>query len=231
MPEDVVGFVYMITNTTNGRMYIGKKLAKFKRSRPPLKGRRNKRRYKVNSDWQDYYGSSDDLTLDVNRLGKDKFSREILFYCKSKAELSYVEAREQFARKVLESNDYYNGHIRVRVHGLADVGPAKQMKHRMRRLVRAVAGVIGLGAREPIVRMKMSQLDGSRVARVFDQFFSQRDCVQKVLKVAQQVRDHDQGGVGGGLGVREARHFGHELCHQAIQGGGSGRHHSDAPAL
>ena len=117
MPEDVVGFVYMITNTTNGRMYIGKKLAKFKRSRPPLKGRKNKRRYKVNSDWQDYYGSSDDLTIDVNRLGKEKFRREILFYCKSKAELSYVEAREQFAHKVLESNDYYNGHIRVRVHG------------------------------------------------------------------------------------------------------------------
>ena len=117
MPEDVVGFVYMITNTTNGRMYIGKKLAKFKRSRPPLKGRKNKRRYKVDSDWQDYYGSSDDLTIDVKKLGKDKFKREILFYCKSKAELSYVEAREQFARKVLESNDYYNGHIRVRVHG------------------------------------------------------------------------------------------------------------------
>ena len=51
------------------------------------------------------------------KIGKDKFKREILFYCKSKAELSYVEAREQFARKVLESNDYYNGHIRVRVHG------------------------------------------------------------------------------------------------------------------
>ena len=117
IPEEVVGFVYLITNTTNGRMYIGKKLARFKRSRPPLKGRKNKRRYKVNSDWQDYYGSSDDLTIDVNRLGKDKFTREILFYCKSKAELSYVEAREQFARKVLESDDYYNGHIRVRVHG------------------------------------------------------------------------------------------------------------------
>ena len=117
MPEDVVGFVYLITNTTNGRMYIGKKLAKFKRSRPPIKGRKTKRSYKVNSDWQDYYGSRDDLTIDVNKLGKDKFKREILFYCKSKAELSYVEAREQFARKVLESNDYYNGHIRVRVHG------------------------------------------------------------------------------------------------------------------
>ena len=117
LPEGVVGFVYQITNTTNGRMYIGKKLARFKRSRPPLKGRKNKRRYKVDSDWQDYYGSSDELTMDVNRLGKDNFKREILFFCVSKSELSYVEAREQFARKVLESNDYYNGHIRVRVHG------------------------------------------------------------------------------------------------------------------
>ena len=117
LPEWVTGFVYQITNTTNGRMYIGKKLARFKRSRKPLKGRVNKRRYTVDSDWKDYYGSSDDLTIDVNKLGKDKFTREILFFCKSKAELSYIEAREQFARKVLESNDYYNGHIRVRVHG------------------------------------------------------------------------------------------------------------------
>ena len=117
LPEDVVGFVYQITNTTNDRMYIGKKLAKFKRSRRPLKGRKNKRRYKVDSDWQDYYGSSDELAMDIKKLGKEHFKREILFYCYSKAELSYVEAREQFARKVLESDNYYNGHIRVRVHG------------------------------------------------------------------------------------------------------------------
>ena len=117
LPEDVVGFVYQITNTTNGRKYIGKKLAKFKRSKAPLKGRRNRRRYKVESDWQDYYGSSDDLIIDIKRLGAENFKREILFYCKSKSELSYVEAREQFARKVLETKDYYNGHIRVRVHG------------------------------------------------------------------------------------------------------------------
>ena len=117
LPEDCVGFVYQITNTTNGRMYIGKKLARFKRSRRPLKGRINKRRYTVSSDWKYYYGSSDLLLADVEKLGKDNFKREILFYCKSKAELSYIEAREQFARKVLESNDYYNGHIRVRIHG------------------------------------------------------------------------------------------------------------------
>ena len=71
----------------------------------------------MDSDWREYYGSSDELTADVLKLGKENFTREILFYCYSKAELSYIEAREQFARKVLESNDYYNGHIRVRVHG------------------------------------------------------------------------------------------------------------------
>ena len=117
LPEDCVGFVYQITNVTNGRMYIGKKLAEFKKAKPPLKGRVNKRRYTVESDWKDYFGSSDALTEDVVKLGKDKFTREILFYCKSRAELSYIEAREQFARKVLETDDYYNGHIRVRIHG------------------------------------------------------------------------------------------------------------------
>ena len=117
LPKDCVGFVYEITNTVSGRKYIGKKLARFKRSRKPLKGRVNKRRYTVESDWQDYFGSSDQLLADVELLGKDKFKREILFYCNSKGECNYVEAREQFARKVLESDEYYNGHIRVRVHG------------------------------------------------------------------------------------------------------------------
>ena len=104
-------------------MYIGKKLAKFSKTTyktVKLKNgtkKRKKIRSKVESDWQDYYGSSDALNADVALLGKDKFKREILYYCKSKAECSYIEAREQFNRKVLESTDYYNGHISVRVHG------------------------------------------------------------------------------------------------------------------
>ncbi len=116
IPEGFVGFVYLITNITNNRKYIGKKLTQFKRSKKPLKGRTNKRRYTVESDWRDYYGSSDELTADVELLGKDKFKREIMFWCKSKSELSYIEAREQFTHKVLESREWYNGHIRVRVH-------------------------------------------------------------------------------------------------------------------
>ena len=116
IPEGYIGFVYIITNTTNNRRYIGKKLTQFKRSKKPLKGRTNKRRYTVESDWRDYYGSSDELTADVELLGKEKFTREILYWCKNKSELSYIEAREQFTHKVLESRDWYNGHIRVRVH-------------------------------------------------------------------------------------------------------------------
>ena len=117
LPEDCVGFVYLITNLTNGRKYIGKKLARFKTSKPPLKGRKNRRRGSKESDLREYYGSNDELNEDIKNLGTENFKREILFYCYSKAECSYIEAREQFRHQVLEKEEYYNGHIQVRVHG------------------------------------------------------------------------------------------------------------------
>jgi hypothetical protein len=123
LPEDCVGFVYLITNKANQRMYIGKKLAKFAKTTYKTVTQKNgvkkkkKIRSKIDSDWMEYYGSSIELNKDVEALGKDNFTREILFYCKSKAECSYIEAREQFGRKVLESDNYYNGQISVRVHG------------------------------------------------------------------------------------------------------------------
>jgi hypothetical protein len=123
LPEECIGFVYLITNTDTGRKYIGKKLAKFSKTTyktVKLKNgnkKKKKIRSKVDSDWRDYYGSSPELTKDVELLGTDKFHRQILYYCTSKAECSYIEAREQFSRRVLESDDYYNGHIQVRVHG------------------------------------------------------------------------------------------------------------------
>jgi hypothetical protein len=110
IPEEYEGFVYLITNTTTGQKYIGKKLARFKTTKPPLKGKKNKRRGYKESDWRDYYG-------DVAALGEDKFTREILYLCKGRGEMSYIEAREQFDRRVLETDDYYNGIINVRVGG------------------------------------------------------------------------------------------------------------------
>jgi hypothetical protein len=123
LPEDCVGFVYLITNNLSGRKYIGKKLAKFSKTSYKVvklkNGNKKKKRIrsKIDSDWQLYYGSNDQLNKDILAQGADNFTREILFYCKSKAECSYVEAREQFNHRVLESDDYYNGQIVCRIHG------------------------------------------------------------------------------------------------------------------
>ena len=117
LPEDCEAFVYLITNLTNDKKYIGKKLAKFKTTKPPLKGKKNKRRGTKESDWRTYWGSSDHLNEDVLALGQDKFKREILYFCPSRGVASYLEAEEQFKRKVLETDEYYNGIINVRVGG------------------------------------------------------------------------------------------------------------------
>lgn len=122
LPDGTIGFVYIITNLISGRRYIGKKLAKFSRTKyqtVTLKNgtkKRKKIKSKIDSDWLDYYGSSDALTADINTLGKENFKREILYLCNSKALCSYIEARTQFEHKVLESDDWYNGNIMVRVH-------------------------------------------------------------------------------------------------------------------
>lgn len=123
LPEECAGFVYCITNTVDDKMYIGKKLSRFKTTRYKMHTQKNGKKVRKrlrgtkDSGWRDYWGSSDALLADIEQLGKNKFKREILYYCATKAECNYMEAREQFDRRVLESSVYYNGHIRVRVHG------------------------------------------------------------------------------------------------------------------
>lgn len=115
IPDEYIGFVYIITNLTNNRKYIGKKLSQFIKSKPPLKGKKNRRKQTVESDWRDYWGSSDRLLEDVKNLGTHNFTRQILYFCRSKAELSYLELLEQVNRRVLETDEYYNGIINVRI--------------------------------------------------------------------------------------------------------------------
>ena len=98
------------------KKYIGKKSLISHRTKK-VAGRKNRKHTISESDWREYFGSNEFLIEDRDKLGVENFTREILFYCKSKAETSYVEAKIQFEYKVLESNDFYNGHIQIRVHG------------------------------------------------------------------------------------------------------------------
>ena len=122
LPDLVVGFVYIITNTMTGKRYIGKKLAKFSKTRYKMHTQKNgkkikkKIRSKVDSDWQTYWGSSESLAKDIKLLGHSHFTREIIRLCYSKAECSYWEAKWQFQLGVLETDAWYNGQISVRLH-------------------------------------------------------------------------------------------------------------------
>lgn len=111
--ESYAGFVYCITNLTDKRRYIGKKLFKFKKSKT-VKGK--KKRFLVESDWKQYWGSNKHLIVDVEELGEENFTREILRLCKTKGEMSYFEAKFQFEMGVLEDISFYNEWIMCKVH-------------------------------------------------------------------------------------------------------------------
>jgi hypothetical protein len=114
IPEGYAAFVYLITNKKTNKKYIGKKLFYFSRSKT-VKGK--KKRTKIESDWRDYWSSSEEVQKDVKELGEENFTREIIRLCENKGSASYFEAKEQFINEVLENPDqWYNGQIQVRVH-------------------------------------------------------------------------------------------------------------------
>ena len=113
---EYVGFVYLITERDTGKKYVGKKFFWSTRKLPPLKGQKRKRTVKKQSDWMDYYGSSETLKILVEHKGGEAYYREILHLCETKGECSYLEAKEQFLRDVLLREDYYNEFIGCKIH-------------------------------------------------------------------------------------------------------------------
>lgn len=114
--EDYVGFVYLITDLSNNKKYVGKKNFWATRRLPPLKGKTRRRTVKKESDWKDYFGSSEQVKMLVESQGRENFKREILHLCSTKGAMSYLEAKEQFDRGVLFSDEYYNEFIGCKIH-------------------------------------------------------------------------------------------------------------------
>lgn len=113
IPDGMVGFVYLITNLSNNKKYIGKKTLFFKKTRQ-VKGK--KKKYLAESDWKEYYGSNLSLLTDIEKLGKDICKREILCFCRAKGEMSYWEAWYQFNNHVLLDDSYYNEWVSCKIH-------------------------------------------------------------------------------------------------------------------
>ena len=114
--EDYVGFVYLITDLSNNKKYVGKKNFWATRRLPPLKGKTRRRTVKKESDWKDYFGSSEQVKMLVESQGRENFKRGILHLCSTKGAMSYLEAKEQFDRGVLFSDEYYNEFIGCKIH-------------------------------------------------------------------------------------------------------------------
>ena len=109
---DNFGFVYLITNKSNQRQYIGRKYF-WSFRKPPGK----KRKVKQESDWKKYYGSCPELKEDIKKYGKEIFSREILSLHTTKGTCNFEETKQLFLNNVLSealddgSPAYYNSNI------------------------------------------------------------------------------------------------------------------------
>lgn len=109
---DAFSFVYLLTEVSTGKRYIGKKIFLSAKTKQ-VKG--VKKKIKVESDWKTYYSSSDYINDQISE--GEQFQREILAICFSKGQANYMEARIQMDLRVLEKPDVFlNGIINCKIH-------------------------------------------------------------------------------------------------------------------
>ena len=115
IPTSHKSFVYLFTNKINGKQYIGFKTA-VSRTIKVVGGK--KKRGEVESDWKDYYSSSQEVLHEIAKYGRGNFLREIIALTVDKSVGKYYEAYCQFTRNVLtsEHDRYYNGIVNLRLN-------------------------------------------------------------------------------------------------------------------
>lgn len=111
-----IGFVYEIRHAKTDQYYIGKKVWYNTIRLPALKGTKRKRTQVKESDWQQYWSSSNTLQAMVVTNGTSDWTRTILKTCENKSEMSYWEAKLQFERDVLRDPLSLNGFIGCRIN-------------------------------------------------------------------------------------------------------------------
>ena len=111
IPENAVGFIYMIEHIPTGKYYIGKKNLKAKRTLPPLKGKKRKRKVIKESDWRKYMSSNQWIKEEVSNGGEEDFKKKILQFCYSAKSLTYYELYWQFKYNVLADENSLNDNL------------------------------------------------------------------------------------------------------------------------
>jgi hypothetical protein len=116
IPSEYVGFVYRITDTETGEMYIGQKRFRKTKTLPVTKTRKRRKKTLVESDWRTYHSSSEVIKENVAAGHSDRYRREILRFGYSKGDLSLIETILQIKNGVLFKDEYLNGIINCRIH-------------------------------------------------------------------------------------------------------------------
>jgi len=127
--ENSIGFVYRLT-LPDGRKYIGQKkfhsttktkLACRRAGKVVEKGKKKTVRRRKESDWRNYYSSSEEIKRWIEEHGKEGIRREILQIVPAGRDgagaglLSYYELVWQLKEEAHLRSDYLNGIINVRL--------------------------------------------------------------------------------------------------------------------
>lgn len=116
---DAFGFIYLITNLKTDQKYVGKKQFWSNRTKKVV-GKKNRKHFKKESDWRNYWGSSEEFTSVVAAEGKENFRRDIIKICETKGQQTYAEIEYQIKNDVLTRKlpnglfEYYNLNILAR---------------------------------------------------------------------------------------------------------------------